>query len=83
MKPTIVYKTFPNGLAKLGIILVDIIECCVIPINLDGPHNCTSNEGINVRKTFVTSRWFLSKYALFDVKHLLPYFILLRVVEFM
>lgn len=61
MKPTIVYKTFPNGLAKLNIILVDIIEGFLILINLDGPHNCTSNEGINVKKTFVTFRWFLSK----------------------
>jgi hypothetical protein len=56
MKPTIVYKTFPNGLAKLSIILIDIIECFVIPINLDASHNCTSNEGINMRKTFVIFR---------------------------
>jgi hypothetical protein len=49
MKPTIVYKTFPNGLAKLNIIPIDIIECFVIPINLDGPHNCTSTKGINAR----------------------------------
>jgi hypothetical protein len=61
MKPTIVYKTFPNGLAKLSIIPIDIIECFVIPINLDDPHNYTSTEGINVRETFVTFRYFPSK----------------------